>query len=100
MDPDVKTLDSGKKVAKFSVATTEKFKNGDGKRVSETTWHHLVLWGKLAETSEKYLKKGNQVAVEGRITHRDYEDKNGVKRYATEIIVSDLVLLNSPKEQE
>jgi single-strand DNA-binding protein len=100
MDPDVKTLESGKKVAKFAIATSETFKNKDGKKVSETTWHNLVVWDKLAEISGKYLKKGNQVAVEGRIVHRNYEDKNGVTKYTTEIVVNELLLLKSPKEQE
>jgi single-strand DNA-binding protein len=100
MDPDVKTLESGKKVAKFSIATTENFKNGEGKKVSETTWHNLVVWDKLAEISGKYLKKGNQVAVEGRLVHRNYEDKQGVIRYITEVVVNELVMLKSPKEKE
>ena len=100
MDPDVKTLESGKKVAKFSIATSENIKNVDGKKVSETTWHNLVLWDKLAEISGKYLKKGNQVAVEGRIAYRNYEDKNGVTKYFTEIIVNELLMLKSAMEQE
>jgi single-strand DNA-binding protein len=100
MDPDVKTLESGKKVAKFSIATAENFKNGEGKKVNETTWHNLVLWDKLAEISGKYLKKGHQVAVEGRIVYRNYEDKNGVKKYITEIVVNELLMLKSPRDQE
>ena len=101
MDPDVKTLESGKKVAKFSIATSENFKNGDGEKTSETTWHNLVLWDKLAEISGKYLKKGHQVAIEGRIVYRTYEDKKGVTKYITEILVNELLMLKSPtKEHE
>jgi len=99
-DPDVKTFESGKKVAKFSIATSESFKNADGKKISQTTWHNLVLWDKLAEISGRYLKKGHQIAIEGRIVYRNYEDKNGVAKSTTEIVVNELLMLKTTKEQE
>jgi single-strand DNA-binding protein len=99
-DPESKTLDSGKKVARFTLATDESFKNGDGQKVNETTWHNVVAWNGLAEIAGKYLKKGHQVAIEGRIVYRTYEDKNKVTKYITEIIANDLLMLKSPKEKE
>ena len=92
-DPEVKTLDSGKIVAKMSLATSDTYKKSSGEKVSETQWHNLVAWGKTAEIAGKYLKKGNRVAIEGRLANRTYEDKNGVKRYVTEVIVNDLLML-------
>lgn len=99
-DPESKTLDSGKKVARFTLATDESFKNGDGQKVNETTWHNVVAWNGLADIAGKYLKKGHQVAIEGRIVYRTYEDKNKVTKYITEIIANDLLMLRSPKEKE
>jgi single-strand DNA-binding protein len=98
-DPESKTLESGKKVAKFTLATNDSFKNGDGEKVSETTWHNVVAWNGLADIAGNYLKKGGQVAVEGKIVYRSYEDKNGVTKYITEIVANELLLLKSPKEQ-
>lgn len=98
VDPDVKSLESGKKVAHFTLATSDDFKNGDGQKVSETTWHNLVAWNGLAELAGKYLKKGKQVAVEGRIVYRSYEDKKGVTKYITEIVVNDILFLGGPKK--
>jgi single-strand DNA-binding protein len=99
-DPETKTLESGKKVVKFTVATSESYKNGDGQKVNETTWHNVVAWNGIADVAGKYLKKGGQVAVEGRIVYRTYEDKSGVTKYITEIVANDLVMLRSPKEKE
>jgi single-strand DNA-binding protein len=99
-DPDSKTLDSGKKVARFTLATTESFKNADGQKVNETTWHNIVLWNGLADVAGKYLKKGHQIAIEGRIVYRSYEDKNKVTKNITEIVANDLLMLKSPKEKE
>ncbi len=92
-DPVIKTFDSGKKMARISLATSDVYKDSEGKKISETQWHNLVVWGKTADVVEKYLKKGNEVAVEGKITYRNYEDKNGDKKYFTEIVVNDLVML-------
>ena len=99
-DPESKTLDSGKKVAKFTLATSESYKNADGKKVEETTWHNIVAWNGLADIASKYLKKGQQVAIDGRIVYRTYEDKNKVTKYFTEIVANDLLMLKSPKEKE
>ena len=100
MDPETKTLDSGKKFVKFTLATSESYKNTDGKKVEETTWHNIVAWNGLADIAGKYLKKGHQVAIEGRIVYRTYEDKNKVTKYFTEIVANDLLMLKSPKEKE
>jgi len=99
-DPDMKTLESGKKVAHFTLATNEDFKNGDGQKVSETTWHNLVAWNGLADFASKYLKKGKQVAVEGRIVYRSYEDKKGVTKYITEIVLNEMMMLGAPPKDQ
>jgi single-strand DNA-binding protein len=96
-DPEVKTLESGKKVAHFTLATNDGYKNADGQRVEEATWHNIVAWNGLAETASKFLKKGTEVVVEGRINYRSYEDKKGVTKYITEIVLSELVLLQGQK---
>src|SRR4030042_6038299 len=98
-DPDLKTLESGKKVAHFTLATNDDYKNGEGQKISETTWHNIVAWNGLADVAGKYLKKGGQVAVEGRIVYRNYEDKKGVTKYITEIVLNDLLFLKSAKDQ-
>jgi len=94
-DPDIKTLDSGKKVAHFTMATNENYKSADGTKTEETTWHSIVAWNGLAELASKYLKKGREVCIEGRISYRSYTDKNGMPKSVTEIVASDLVLLSS-----
>jgi len=99
-DPDVKDLEGGKKMVKFTLATNDSYKNAEGQKVEETTWHNLVAWNGLADIAGKYLKKGHQVAIEGRIVYRTYEDKKGVTKYFTEIIVNDLLMLRSPKDKE
>lgn len=98
-DPEIKTTETGKKVSNFTIATNGGYKNADGQRINETTWHNIVAWNGLADTAAKYLKKGNEVAVEGRIVYRTYDDKNGVTKYVTEIVLNDLVLLRSGKAQ-
>ncbi len=97
--PETKTLASGSSMARFSLATTETYKNDKGERVSETQWHNLVAWGKLAQLAGKILDKGREVAVEGKLVTKNYTDKDGVKRYTTEVIVNDLLLVGS-KPQE
>jgi single-strand DNA-binding protein len=92
-DPEILTLESGKKLAKVNLATSETYKDAKGEKVTETQWHHLVIWGKTAEVVEKYVNKGKEIAVEGKLTYRNYEDKNGEKRYSTEIVVDDVLLL-------
>jgi single-strand DNA-binding protein len=103
-DPEMKTIENGKKVAHFTLATNDGYKIAEGQKVSETTWHNIVAWNGLAETACKFLKKGREVAVEGRIVYRSYEDKKGVTKNLTEIVLNDLVLLrngnNHSKEEE
>ena len=92
-DPEIKNLESGSKVANFSLATNDYYKDPQGERVENTQWHYLVAWNKTAEILEKYVKKGQEVAIEGKLTNRSYDDKEGNKRYVTEVVVNELVLL-------
>ena len=92
-DPEVVTLENGNKVAKFSLATSDSYKNAEGQKVEETQWHNIVAWGKTAEIVENYLSKGKQVVLEGKLTHRSYETKQGEKRYITEIRCNELLML-------
>ncbi|SNR42036.1 single-strand binding protein [Lutibacter agarilyticus] len=93
--PEIINLESGKKLAKFSLATNENYKNAQGEKQTETQWHNLVAWNKTAELIEKYVEKGREIAIEGKLTSRSYEDKDGNKRYVTEVIVSELLLLGN-----
>ena len=93
-DPEIRTLESGKKVAHFNLATNESYRNAEGSKIDETTWHSIVAWNGLAELSSKFLGKGREVCIEGRISYRSYTDKNGVQRNVTEIVATDLVLLS------
>jgi single-strand DNA-binding protein len=92
-DPEIKTFDGGKKLAKLAIATNESYKNDKGEKVEETQWHNLVAWGKTADIIEKYVVKGKEIAIEGKLTHRSYEDKNGEKRYVTEVVIDEVLLL-------
>jgi single-strand DNA-binding protein len=91
--PEIKKTESGKKLVRFSVATNESYKNSNGEKVTETQWHNLVAWGKLADIAEKLLNKGTEVAIEGKLINRNYTDKEGIKKYITEIQVNELLLL-------
>ena len=93
-DPKVRKLESGKTVANFSIATNEIYRDSNNEKQSETTWHRLVVWGKQAEIVENYLKKGSEIAIEGKIANRSYDDKNGIKQYISEIIVNSLLMLD------
>jgi single-strand DNA-binding protein len=93
--PEIITLESGKKLAKFSLATNENYKNAKGEKVTDTQWHNIVAWNKTADIIEKYLEKGNEVAVEGKLTSRSYETKEGDKRYVTEIVCNELLMLGN-----
>ena len=93
--PEVKTLESGKKMAKFSLATHESYKNAEGERVKETQWHNIVAWGKLVDVIEKYLDKGSEVAVEGKLMSRNYT-KDGQNRVYTEVQLNELLMLGKP----
>src|SRR6478736_7779102 len=90
-DPEVRNFDSGKRKASFSIATSETYKNQKGEKVQETQWHNLVIWGKLADIAGQYLKKGSEVAIEGKLVHRAYET-GGEKKYVTEVVVNDMVM--------
>lgn len=92
-NPEIRTFDNGKSVARFSLATTDSYRDSTGKKITETQWHNLVAWGNLAKIAEKYLIKGSEVAVEGKLTHRVYDDKEGKKKYFTEVVISDLVMM-------
>ncbi len=91
-DPEVKDFGEKKK-ASFSIATTDSYKNQNGEKIEDTQWHNIVIWGKLADVAGKYLKKGSEVVVEGKLIHRVYETDKGEKRYITEINVNDLLML-------
>ncbi|MDX1753159.1 MAG: single-stranded DNA-binding protein [Salinimicrobium sediminis] len=91
--PEILTFDSGKKMAKFSIATNETYKNNKGEKVTDTQWHNVVAWGKTAELIENYVPKGKEIGLEGRLTSRSYDDKDGVKKYVTEVICNEVLLL-------
>ncbi len=93
--PEVRNTESGKKLVRFSVATHESYKNAKGEKVKETQWHNLVAWGPVADVAEKYLAKGTEVCVEGKLVNRNYTDKEGNKKYFTEIQVNELLMLGS-----
>lgn len=92
-NPEIRTFDNGKSVARFSLATTDSYRDSTGKKITETQWHNLVAWGNLAKIAEKYLIKGSEVAVEGKLTHKVYDDKEGKKKYYTEVVISDMVMM-------
>jgi len=100
MEPEILTFDNGNKVAKISLATSEKRKDAQGKFTEITTWHRLVIWGKGAEIMQTYLHKGDKIAVEGRLTNREYEDKAGVKKNIAEIVVNDFTMLGGSKSTQ
>ncbi len=94
-DPEVKYIKEDVPVAKFSLATSESYKNRDGEKVTNTEWHNIVAWRGLAKVVEKYVKKGSKLFIEGKITHRKYEDKDGQTKYFTEIVCRDMTMLDS-----
>ncbi|QQX76498.1 MULTISPECIES: single-stranded DNA-binding protein [Aequorivita] len=93
--PETKTLESGRKVANFSLATNEFYKNSNGEKEQNTQWHNIVAWGKIAEIVEKYVGKGKEVAIEGKLTSRSYETEKGEKRYVTEVVADEILLLGT-----
>jgi single-strand DNA-binding protein len=94
--PEIKTIqESGKKMARFSIATNEIYRNMRGEKVKETTWHSCVAWGKIAEIIEKYITKGSELAIEGKLINRSYTDKEGTKKYISEIEVNELLMLGT-----
>lgn len=92
-EPEIKTFDGGKKVANITIATNDYYINDKGEKVEQTEWHRVTAWGKVADIIEKYVEKGKEVAIDGKLTHRSYDDKDGVKRYVTEVVVNDILLL-------
>lgn len=94
-DPEIKTFDGGKTKARFSMATSESYKNDKGERITETQWHNIVAWNGTAKIVEKLLKKGSEVAIEGKLTSRSWDDEDGKKHYITEVIASEILLLKS-----
>lgn len=98
-EPEVKSLENGRKMAKFSLATSEKFKDSNGNLVDETTWHNLVAWGRTVDVIEKYVNKGDRISIEGKLNNRSYEGKDGTKKYFTEIVINELLLANVPKNK-
>jgi single-strand DNA-binding protein len=99
-DPEVRTLESGAKVATIRVATTERYKDRDGNQQENTEWHNIVLWRGLADITERYLKKGRQVYIEGRLKTRKWTDQNGNDRYTTEIVAQEMTLLGGAPGQQ
>lgn len=107
IDPEIRYLDSGTPVCNFRMATSEVYKNKSGEKVTSTEWHNIVLWRGLAEIAEKFIKKGTQIYIEGRIRTRSWDDKDGNKRYTTEIVGDNLQMLGKrtdespvPQDQE
>ncbi|WP_242083044.1 single-stranded DNA-binding protein [Aestuariivivens sediminis] len=92
-DPEIITLDSGKTLAKFNIATNESYTNTNGEKITDTQWHNVIAWGKTAQIIEKYVTKGKEVAIEGKLTSRSYDDKEGNKRYITEVVCNELLML-------
>lgn len=97
-NPEIKNMEGGKKLARMSLATNESYRNAKGEKVTETNWHQVVAWGKTAAIVEKYLTKGTEIALEGKLTTRQYVDKDGIKRYITEIIADEILLLEDDGE--
>lgn len=97
-NPEVKEMSNGKKLTKFSIAINESYKNSAGEHVTDTQWHNITAWGKQAELAEKLLKKGSEIALEGKLNNNSYVDKDGVKRYTTDIILNEFSLVGAKKE--
>ena len=93
-EPEIKNLEAGKKLATISIATNEVYYRENGDKVEKTEWHKITAWGKVAEIIEKYVTKGKEIAIEGKLSHRSYEDKGGIKRYVTEIVANEILLLS------
>ncbi len=98
-DPKVRKTESGRKWARFSVATSETYRNTRGEKITETQWHQLMAWGKNAEIAEEHFRKGSQLAVEGKLINRSYLDRQGNKKYVTEVLVAEMLLLSDPWEE-
>jgi single-strand DNA-binding protein len=99
-DPEIKELENGKKLARFSVATNDTYRNADGQKIASTQWHNIIAWDGNATIAENYLKKGREVAIEGRLAHRSYDDKDGNTKYITEVIVNQILLLSNGNKED
>lgn len=99
-DPDIRTFDKGRKMARFSMVTNESYIDSKGTSVVNTQWHHLVAWGRAAVLAEKLITKGAEVSIEGKLVHRNYVDKEGVKKYVTEVEVAEILLLENKSNKE
>jgi single-strand DNA-binding protein len=97
-DPEIRRLESGVAVARLNLATSKSWKDKDGNKQESTQWHNLQCWRGLAELAEKYLKKGSRIFAEGEITHRDYENKDGVKMRACEIVIDNFIMLDAKQD--
>lgn len=95
--PETKQLKSGKLLANLSLATNESYRNAEGEKVTETQWHKLVAWGKVAEIAEKYTDKGSEIAITGKLMNRSYTDRAGEKKYITEVQVTEILLMGNHK---
>lgn len=100
IDPEIREVNGGRKMARFSLATKEIYKNTDGQKVTDTQWHNMIAWGPTAAFAGKYLKKGQEVAVEGKLSHHAYEDGQGVKKYFTEVVVNEVLILKYNEKQD
>ena len=92
--PEVKNLENGNSVAKMRIATNDTYNNAKGEKVTDTQWHNVVAWGKTAEIAGKFLSKGSEVMIEGRLSHREYTGSDGQKRYITEVVVGELIMMD------
>ena len=99
-DPELRSLEKGNKMATFSLATGDSYTDKEGNRKEQTEWHNIIAWGNLAERCEKYLKKGKEVAIDGRLTYRNWEDKNGVKHTSAEVVANDLLFVGTKPEDK
>lgn len=99
MDPEIRSISNDRKMARFSMATNEVYKDTKGEKVTNTTWHNLVAWGSQAVLAEKYLHKGQEIAIEGKLNNRSYIDKEGVKKYVSEVVINEIRLLGSPTNE-
>ncbi|MEO6852106.1 MAG: single-stranded DNA-binding protein [Mucilaginibacter sp.] len=97
MDPEVKSFDNNRKLAKISIATNESYKNDKGEKITDTQWHNLILWGNQAKLAEDLLKKGDEIAIEGKLASRSYVDKDGNKKYITEVVVNEFLKVGLKK---
>lgn len=98
--PEIKNLENGNKMARMSIATNERYKNAQGEYVTETQWHNVIAWGKVAEIAEKLLGKGSEVVVEGKLVHRNYTDKDGIKKYVSEVELHNILLMDKKGSAE